>query len=256
MSLENIRQLKNEPIRSQGRKHIARRSLVIIFGSLFLVVVILLPWLPGRAAASLQISSAPLTWNVVGLDSANVNTGPNQYPSGIRVCNTGDTAANNVVAAFNWDSANPNINLSSPISQTLSTLPGFSTCTDFYFYIRITRTPSVYNTARRFHITISATGLTPVSSPSPREIYVEHLLASPNLAISNTSGPNNVNVGGSYQYVVRGAVNAAYGELETFLSLSSANVHLQRASTYFNSFPAKSSQSGIARISSPQDTLF
>ncbi|MEJ2447747.1 MAG: hypothetical protein P8Y37_07375, partial [Anaerolineales bacterium] len=44
--------------------------------------------IPGKtayAAASLTIE--PLTWNVIGLDSNNVNVGPNNFPVGARVCN-------------------------------------------------------------------------------------------------------------------------------------------------------------------------
>src|SRR5689334_18691046 len=43
---------------------------------------------PVFAAASLSIT--PITWNIIGLDSNNVNVGPNHFPVGARVCNTGD----------------------------------------------------------------------------------------------------------------------------------------------------------------------
>src|SRR5436190_9304555 len=43
---------------------------------------------PAMAAPSLTI--APITWGVIGLDSNDVTVGPNLFPVGARVCNTGD----------------------------------------------------------------------------------------------------------------------------------------------------------------------
>ena len=64
-----------------------------------------------RASAAAVLTITPLTWNIVGLDSNNVNVGPNNFPVGARVCNTGDAVATNVVSNFVWDSADPFINL-------------------------------------------------------------------------------------------------------------------------------------------------
>ena len=49
---------------------------------------------PVHAAANLTI--APLTWNVIGLDSNNVHVGPDSFPVGARVCNVGNASATNV----------------------------------------------------------------------------------------------------------------------------------------------------------------
>ena len=68
--------------------------------------VLIVAALVASALPSLFVSSAwaapvltitPITWNVVGLDSNNVNAGSNMFASGARVCNTGSTAATNVV---------------------------------------------------------------------------------------------------------------------------------------------------------------
>ena len=56
----------------------------------------------GMVYAAANLTITPLTWNVVGLDSNNVNVGPNNFPVGARVCNTGDTPAFNVGSTFNW----------------------------------------------------------------------------------------------------------------------------------------------------------
>ena len=55
-----------------------------------IISMILTPAPVARAAASLTVT--PLTWNVIGLDSNNVNVGPNHFPIGARVCNTSDAA--------------------------------------------------------------------------------------------------------------------------------------------------------------------
>src|SRR5690349_2699922 len=102
----------------------------------FLIVFVLsaLPFQSAQAAPILTIT--PITWNVVGLDSNNVNVGPNNFPVGARVCNTG-SAASNLVATFVWDTSNPYVDLRSgslnPI--TLSSLaagtPASPSCYDF-----------------------------------------------------------------------------------------------------------------------------
>ena len=64
------------------------------------------------SAAYAAITVQPTTWNVIGLDSNNVNTGPAAYPVGVRVCNTGGAPVTNVTGNFVWDSSNIYINLS------------------------------------------------------------------------------------------------------------------------------------------------
>src|SRR5688572_33394994 len=63
------------------------------------------------SAAYAGITVQPTTWNVIGLDSNNVNTGPAAYPVGVRVCNTGAAPVTNVTGNFVWDSSNIYINL-------------------------------------------------------------------------------------------------------------------------------------------------
>src|SRR5581483_2605230 len=138
------------------------------------------PQSPASAAASLTIT--PITWNIIGLDSNNVNVGPNDFPVGARVCNTGDVAATNVTSSFIWDTTDTYINLR-PGTLTSFTGPNAvsslaaGTCTDFYYEVEITRNSSAYDHTARYHITASATSLGTVSTPTPREIYVEHLVS-------------------------------------------------------------------------------
>ena len=48
------------------------------------------------ASAAPTLTASLITWGVVGLDSNNVNAGPNQFAEGARVCNNGSPAATNV----------------------------------------------------------------------------------------------------------------------------------------------------------------
>ena len=101
--------------------------------------------LPASAAPVLSIT--PITWNVVGLDSNNVNSGPATFASGARVCNTGDAVATNVASTFVWDSANAFITTTGLTTHSVPSLAA-GACTDFYYNLVVTRTASAYNTAR------------------------------------------------------------------------------------------------------------
>src|SRR5260221_3443796 len=110
-------------------------------------------------AASLTVT--PLTWNVIGLDSNNVNAGPNTFPVGARACNNTGATVTNVTATLNWTSTNAFIDTvpGSANPLTVSSLANLE-CTDFYFNIQVTRTASAYNTTRAFNISVTGTGLT------------------------------------------------------------------------------------------------
>src|SRR5688572_17695680 len=162
---------------------ILRAGLVL---SLVAVLVVSLFQPQSRASAAAILTVSPITWNIIGLDSNNVNVGPNNFPVGARVCNTGDTTATNVTASFVWDSADPYINLRPGSLSTLSvTSLAAGACTDFYFEVTVTRNSAAYDHTRRYHITATADGLGTVSTPTPRELYVEHLISQNRNTVSN-----------------------------------------------------------------------
>src|SRR5688500_958194 len=147
--------------------------------SLFAVRVLVLGLFFGVwsvSAAYAQITVQPTTWNVVGLDSNNVNTGPNTFPVGVRVCNAGGAPVTNVTGNFVWDSSNIYVNLTGASTINVQTLAA-GACTDIYFSVTITRTGAAHNTARRFHITVTGDGVSSVTTPTPREIYVEKIIS-------------------------------------------------------------------------------
>lgn len=170
---------------SGSRQADVAHRLVSLLTLLVIVVSLLLPTHTAKADAVLGIT--PITWNIIGLDSNYVSVGPANYPVGVRVCNTGDMPASSVTAEFLWDSADDYIDLragstgaySGP-TATPRLEPG--QCADYYFEISIVRSPLAYGHNRRYHITADTA---PVSTPQPRELYLEHLVSQNRNAVTD-----------------------------------------------------------------------
>ena len=112
--------------------------------------------IPAQAAASLTIT--PITWDVIGLDSNDQTTGPDEYSVGARVCNVGDDTATNVTATFVWDSANALISLTGSSTANLAFLDPAG-CRDVYFATSVQRDAAAFDTTRQYHISVTADGL-------------------------------------------------------------------------------------------------
>lgn len=165
-----------------------------------------------RAAASLTVT--PITWNVIGLDSNSPTSGPNRFPVGVRVCNTGDAAAATTTASFVWDSANANIALSDAAVRPLGSLAA-GACTDAYWTAVVTQTSAAFDTARRYHVEVTASGLATVSTPTPRELYVEKLVSQNRNAVNSLTGPTTVREGSRVTYTLSAkTATGGYEQLE------------------------------------------
>ncbi|MGI9105272.1 MAG: hypothetical protein ACR2G4_03395 [Pyrinomonadaceae bacterium] len=198
---------------SAHRRNGARTARGVLFSLLFFFAL-------GWQTAQAQLTIKPTTWNVIGLDSNNVNSGPNTFQVGARICNTGAATVNNVRGDFVWDSANAFINLSgSSVVMARTLAPG--ACVDFYYPVTVTRNSAAYNTARRYHITASGDGTSSVSTPTPRELYVERLISQARNTVTSIVGPTTVYVGQTYNYTINAdTATQGYSQLETFLNLS------------------------------------
>jgi len=134
----------------------------------------------------------PITWNVVGLDSNDVDDGPEDFPVGVRACNPDPTYIfTDVEANFVWEPGGTqsddtyirlrpgSLNPIQPNPQ-VDLAPG--ECHDFYFEVELVRDPAAYDQTRRYRIDVTyfdtqlGSALT-VSTPTPREIYVERLVS-------------------------------------------------------------------------------
>src|SRR4051812_7399172 len=181
------------------------------------------PWvepLEDRFLPAALLAITPISWNVIGLDSNNVNVGPNQFVIGARVTNTGDTTASNVRANYIWDSNNPLITLESQPNQSIASLAAGASA-DFYYKVVVTRDPTAYDTARGYHISATADGLGSVSTPMPRELYVEKILSQNRNSDLVITGPSTVHVGGTYTYhLTASTAPGGYDEVESFLIFS------------------------------------
>ncbi|MEJ7848831.1 MAG: hypothetical protein WKF92_12160 [Pyrinomonadaceae bacterium] len=203
----------------------------------------------------------PLTWNIIGLDSNTPLTGPNLFPVGARVCNTGVTGFGNVTAVFAWDSANPNINLRTgslnPI--TLGSIAA-GICVDAYFEVEVNKTAVAFNTTRRYHITASdSVSLETGSTPQPRELYVERLISQnrngvDSIKLNGTAipagGAMTLVVGNTYNIELAGhTATQGYNQLEGFINFPNTIFQTLAVST---TYTAETSP----YVTSPSDKLY
>jgi hypothetical protein len=186
--------------------------LTTILGLTLTQVVLANPVLVINPNSTNQPNTERVTWNHVGLDSNRVADGPNRFLSGIRLKNTGTTAATNVVVNFQWDEAGADVNPSpsvftpsvdlTPSSPSQLTRPSLAPgeTADFYFDLSVQRANASLQTTRNYRIFATADGLTPVSTPLNEEIYVESLVSQNRNSTISLVGPTTVFVGQSYDY--------------------------------------------------------
>jgi LPXTG-site transpeptidase (sortase) family protein len=249
-----------------SRFSFSRVSLFILSIS-GLIVSVFQPQVDVFAAAALTV--VPLTWNVIGLDSNNVSVGPNHFPVGARVCNTGDSAATNVTATFVWDSSNTYVNNRPGTNTTLSVSSlAAKTCTDFYFEVQVTRNALAYDTTRRYHVAVTADGGLSSSTPTPRELYVEHLVSQNRNAVTDVrfgttlaaldlpassvpaGGTMNLMVGNTYYIRMIGfTATQGYEQLESFINIPNTIFQVLSVSTTYTADTS-------AYVDSPNDKLY
>ncbi len=147
------------------------------------------------AAMAASITATPLTWNIVGLDSNNPATGPNRFPVGTRICNTGNASTGIVTATYIWDSTNAYIALRSGSLSTINVGPiTAGSCADAYFEVDIDKTSGLapLTTTRKYRVTATdaLSGSTAVT-PTGRELFVERLISQ------NRNGVDYVKLNGA-----------------------------------------------------------
>ncbi len=209
-----------------------------------------LPQSSVKAEASLSIN--PLTWNVVGLDSNKVTVGPENFPVGVRVCNAGPDEATNVTATFVWDDGKGlyfpsddyiNLRADSLPSITIPSL-GDDECYDYYFEVAVTRNSASYDKTRRYHIEITADGGISLSTPRPREIFVERLVSqSRNYTLDvrldgqsiPAGGTMAMAIGNTYEIQLVGSTATnGYEQLETFINFPNTIFQVNSVVTTFS----------------------
>ncbi|MDQ1556956.1 MAG: hypothetical protein QOD32_16 [Pyrinomonadaceae bacterium] len=187
----------------------------------------------GWQSAQAQLNITPTTWNIIGLDSNRVTDGPDTFQAGARVCNTSGATVNNVRAEFFWDSSNIYINMNgAPVIMWRFLAPG--ACVDFYYPIIVTRNSNAYFTKRSYHISVRGDGTSTVSTPTPRELYVEKLLSQGRNDVDSIVGPTTVYVGQTYNYTINAQTSTGYAQLESFLNLSNVTYQVLAVSATYS----------------------
>ncbi len=177
---------------------------------------------PAEGAPSLTVSV--ITWDVIGLDSNKPATGPAVFPVTARVCNSG-TDASNVTASLVWDTTSSYISLAGPALLSVGSIAANS-CYEFSFNAIVQRDAKAFDTTRQYHIDIAVGGVTAVTTPRPRQLYVEHLVSQNRNQITAITGPlgigdppaTTVEVGKIYTYQMHGSTATnGYEQLEAFI---------------------------------------
>jgi LPXTG-site transpeptidase (sortase) family protein len=223
------------------------KKIVTRFIPAFLTIILLagLYWTPGSSSSTAaHLTITPITWNVVGLDAQDVNRGPNTFPVGVRVCNTGDTAATNLRVGFLWvdEDAERPINLVGPSEYEYPSLAANGGCTDVYFTVAVTRDTGSYGASASYYIAATEND-DPASveyTPGNREIYVERLSPTTTLSTTSLTGPTTLAVGQIFEFeVVSNTSTARYEQLEHFLGFIPTNFRITRVqSRYSHPFAA------------------
>ena len=224
-------------MRTQTRPHLFRLTVGLLVAG-----VLAASWAGASAQPALTVQT--ITWNVVGLDSNNVNVGPSNFPVGARVCNTGTSDATNVVADFVWDSGDPYLDLRAgsqdPISVGSLTA---GACIDVYFEVVVTRNAAAYNHTRRYHIAVTSDQTGAVSTPTPRELFIEHLVSQSRNSTTEVrldglsipaGGTMVLTVGNNYTIELLGqTATNGYEQIETFINLPNTVFRVNAVTTTY-----------------------
>src|SRR5262245_60691087 len=227
-----------------------------------LFTLALLAAIVSAAPAFATLTVTPVTWNIVGLDSNNPATGPHLFPVGARVCS--DVATTSVAVNFVFDSANANVNLRAGSLSTINIASiGAGNCADAYFEVDVTQTAAAFDTTRRYHIT-AQDGSGTMSSPTPRELYVEHLISQNRNSIADVkfgpvggpyasvapAGSMNLVVGNTYDIqLLGGTATQGYNQFESFINFPNTIFQILGVNTSY-------SADDSPFVSNPNDKLY
>ncbi|MBN2388905.1 MAG: DUF11 domain-containing protein, partial [Anaerolineales bacterium] len=236
--------------------HARKKALFPVTTTLLLIAALLQPQAGVLAAVTLTVT--PITWNVVGLDSNDpLNSGPENFPIGVQICNMGGVGetATGVTAQLVWDSANPHIALREnsqgwvadgttiPVQVGTGTLAGGNTCQDVYFEVTVSRLQAAFDTTRRYHIVVASNETAPVSTPTPREIYVERLISQSRNSTTDVlldgqsvapGGTMALTIGGTYNITLIGkTATNGYEQIESFINFPNTIFRINSVATSY-----------------------
>ncbi|GEM45240.1 beta strand repeat-containing protein [Deinococcus cellulosilyticus] len=251
---------------SSGLNRAGRGRIAGIWQSLLKCLLLLLFVGSAAQAQTTTLKITPITWDIIGLDSNNVNTGPNVFVVGARVCNIGSSTATNVTAQFlKTGTNNPYINLQDLDSYSVASLPAGvdpnptgrktymypnptqtsipANCFDFYFNGVITRTTDAYTTKQDYIIRATATNASTVQTPSGRALYIEKLVSQNRNSVKSLTGSTTVEVGKTYQYtLVVDTATGGYEQIEHFPNFPNNQFQILKIETSYDEPPNQKNQ--------------
>jgi uncharacterized repeat protein (TIGR01451 family) len=203
---------------------------IIILGLIFLI-----------SAYASALTITPNAWNVIGLDSNSPASGPNRFPVGAKIC--GGTPGANETVTFNWDTGGTDngtyIYLRPGSLSTINVTYGADGCADAYFEVEVARNASAYGKTRRYYITAGS-----VSTPRPRELYVEYLISQSRNYITDVKlngvsipagGSMNLFVGNTYTIqLYGGTAPQGYNQFEEFINFPNTIFQILSVSTDYS----------------------
>lgn len=213
-------------------------------------------------AAQAELTVTPLTWNIIGLDSNNPALGPRDFPIGARVCSDIDTG--NVSVDLVWESSNPNVDIRpGSLDSLIIDSIAANTCADAYYEVEVNPIVAAFDTTRRYRIDATDAGGT-ASSPTPREVYVEHLISQNRNAITGVrvgatpadlapvppGGAMNLVVGNTYVIELSGGTaTQGYEQFEAFINFPNTIFQILAVNTTY-------SADTTPFVDSPNDKLY
>ena len=207
-----------------------------------------------RGAGGLTVDIT--TWDVIGLDSNSLTSGPDTFPLGARVCNTTSTAITGVTSVLAWSTSNTNVALVDSATHDLGTVNA-GTCTDTYYTVKITRVTAARSSTRDYSVSASGSGGAS-GSISNRRVTVERFVSQNRNTTQKISGaggcnadftlcdpaPTDLVVGNEYTYKLYGSTSSTYEQLESFISfpgdifkITSVSASYATPSTFIGSAP-------------------
>lgn len=209
----------------------------LILGLVFLISA------PASAAVT---SVTPNTWNIIGLDSNTPAFGPNRFPVGANVCSN---SAGTVNVAFSWDTGGTTNDDTyiylrpgslGTIDNPLDLIFTAAGCKDAYFEVEVNPISASFDKTRRYHITAGS-----VSTPTPRELYVEHLVSQSRNAIDSfkvngtsipAGGTISLMVGNTYTIELGGhTAPGGYNQIEQFINFPNTIFQVLSVNTTYSS---------------------
>ncbi len=206
----------------------ATLRLLVVLG----VAIAGLIGMTGSAAAD-GLEVTPLTWDLIGLDSNKVRSGPDTFPVGVRVCNTSGSAVTGVSAELDWtgherdDTDSRLIALQTdedlPASRTIGDLAN-GACGDAYWYATIERNANAFynvrparDAAKKTYTVSAADSGSTTTGTATGTLYVEKIISQNRNKIVSIVGPSTLAPGAEATYILTAYTASSFSEVEAFL---------------------------------------